>query len=186
MYLAWFDADRKKTTTQKIAEAHQRYVAKFGRQPLVCLVHPEDVVEDETVEIRPLNYIGRNCFWIGADETDERALPEPPAPAMPEATAAPPRRRVARSKASLPVAEPAPVSVPTPLPAPVVVTAPRRTKSAAEPAPVPIPAPLPIPVVVTAPRRMKAKAAVVAELPAVEQPAPTTTKRRTRREQPAA
>ncbi len=163
MYLAWFDADRKKTTTQKIAEAHQRYVAKFGRQPLVCLVHPEDMVEGEAIEIRPLNYIGRNCFWIGADEADERALPEPPAPAKPEATTVAPRRRVARSKATPPVAEPAPVSIPAPLPAPVVVTTPHRI-------------------------RMKAKAvaAVVAELPAVEQPAPTPTKRRTRRERPAA
>ena len=68
MYLAWFDADRKKPVGTKIAEAHERYVAKFGRQPLVCLVNPEDAIADAGIELRPLSSIGRNCFWIGADD----------------------------------------------------------------------------------------------------------------------
>ncbi len=49
MYLAWFDADRKKPVATKIAEAHERYVAKFGRQPLVCLVNPEDASAEATM-----------------------------------------------------------------------------------------------------------------------------------------
>jgi len=61
MFLAWFDADRKKPIAQKIAEARERYVAKFGRQPLVCLVNPEDAITDAPIALRPLNNIGRNC-----------------------------------------------------------------------------------------------------------------------------
>lgn len=74
MFLAWFDADRKKPIAQKIAEAHERYVAKFGRQPLVCLVNPEDAITDSPIALRPLSNIGRNCFWIGMDESDEAEL----------------------------------------------------------------------------------------------------------------
>ena len=68
MYLAWFDADRKKPVTEKIAEARERYLAKFGAEPAVCLVNPADAVPGTPVELRPAAYISRNCFWIGVDE----------------------------------------------------------------------------------------------------------------------
>src|SRR5689334_16154948 len=71
MYLAWFDANPKKPTAQKIAEAHQRYVEKFGRKPRVCLVNPNDVIGESAVELRPLTHISRNCFWIGVDDAEE-------------------------------------------------------------------------------------------------------------------
>src|SRR5947209_6259982 len=87
MYLAWFDADRKKPVAEKIEEARERYVEKFGAEPVVCLVNPADVVEGSAVELRPATYIGRNCFWIGVDERAEEPAPPPPAsePATPAA-----------------------------------------------------------------------------------------------------
>lgn len=69
MYLAWFDANPKKSAATKIAEAHRRYVEKFGRQPLVCLVNPEFADAPAEVEVRPLAHIGRHCFWIGTDDS---------------------------------------------------------------------------------------------------------------------
>ncbi len=107
MYLAWFDADRKKPVAQKIAEAHQRYVAKFGRQPRVCLVNPEDLIADAQIEVRPLSNIGRNCFWIGMDESDEAEpivavqLPVPivlPETRLPAPEVAPKARRPRRER----------------------------------------------------------------------------------------
>ncbi len=93
MFLAWFDADRKKPVATKIAEAHARYVEKFGKQPLVCLINPDDLITDAKIELRPLPSIGRNCFWIGADDViEEPASPEPVAPTL----ATEPKRR--RSK----------------------------------------------------------------------------------------
>ena len=98
MYLAWFDADRKKPTGQKIAEARERYLAKFGHEPAVCLVNPADAVESGSIEVRPLQHIGRHWFWIGFDDADDRReepadadrqpLPDATAPAEPVATAA--------------------------------------------------------------------------------------------------
>ena len=83
MYLAWFDADRKKPVAEKIAEARERYVEKFGAEPVVCLVNPADVVEGSAVELRPATYIGRNCFWIGVDERAEEPAAPPPAATPP-------------------------------------------------------------------------------------------------------
>ena len=80
MYLAWFDATptnsaearpgvkERKSPEQKIGEARARYVQKFGEEPRVCMVNPADVCQVEGIEVRPLNYIGRHCFWIGKDD----------------------------------------------------------------------------------------------------------------------
>ncbi len=131
MFLAWFDADRKKPIAQKIAEARERYVAKFGRQPLVCLVNPEDAITDAPIALRPLNNIGRNCFWIGMDESDE-----PVAEAAPEEQPARAKRqRHAKAEAPAAAQPPAPIAIPeTRMPAPTVAPKarrPRRERTAA-------------------------------------------------------
>lgn len=69
MYLAWFDADKKKPPQTKIAEAWARYVEKFGHEPIVCLVNVADACESALVEVRADRHIGRGCFWIGKDDT---------------------------------------------------------------------------------------------------------------------
>ncbi len=85
MYLAWFDADRKKPVTEKIADARERYLAKFGAEPAVCLVNPADAVPGTPVELRPAAYISRNCFWIGVDEQEAPRLAPLEEPAIPAA-----------------------------------------------------------------------------------------------------
>ena len=54
MYLAWFDANPKKPIAQKIAEAHQRFVEKFNRQPLVCLINPRRYGRRESHRVAPI------------------------------------------------------------------------------------------------------------------------------------
>ena len=105
MYLAWFDANPKKPIAQKIAEAHERYVEKFGRKPRVCLVNPGDVIPESPVELRPLAYIGRHCFWIGVDEADEQEAAAP---------APTPRSRKSKSVTATPIAVATPVIAPAP------------------------------------------------------------------------
>ncbi len=129
MYLAWFDADRKKPIAQKIAEAQQRYVAKFGRLPLVCLVNPEDAIADSPIALRPLSNIGRNCFWIGRDESDE------PEPVVEQKPARAPRQRRAKAEPIAAAPPAAPIVLPeTRLPVPTVAPKarrPRRERTAA-------------------------------------------------------
>ena len=137
MYLAWFDGDRKKPTNQKIEEARARYVAKFGRQPAVCLVNPADLVPNSAVELRPLNQISRNCFWIGYDDADDAQQPTAPAAAQPispagsgEQTDSRSATRPKRVRAARPAAPTATVAAPT-TPAKAATSPARRTRRAA-------------------------------------------------------
>lgn len=165
MYLAWFDADRKKPVATKIAEAHQRYVAKFGRQPLVCLVNPQDASAEAAVELRPLNSIGRNCFWIGTDDDQER---EEAAQAEAAATNAKqprrPRKKAAESAAAVTPTQVLEMIAPPPALSSLATTA--------EPVP-------------TASVRKGRKAAIKGAPEGAAQPA-VQAKRRTRRTPPAA
>jgi septum formation inhibitor MinC len=173
MYLAWFDADRKKPVATKIAEAHERYVAKFGRQPLVCLVNPEDASAEAAIELRPLQSIGRNCFWIGTDEDQDREEAARAEAAALAAKSKQPRR--SRKQAAEPVAPTTPPQVlemiaPPPALSNVVATV--------EPAPT---ASAP-----ARPRRGRKATPQEAVEVAPTAPAPVPTKRRARRERPAA
>ncbi len=109
MYLAWFDADRKKPVTEKIAEARERYLAKFGAEPAVCLVNPADAVPGTPVELRPAAYISRNCFWIGVDEREAplpAPLEEPAGPVAPSAVPAAAPAEIAQPGAPAPTPKP--------------------------------------------------------------------------------
>jgi hypothetical protein len=160
MYLAWFDADRKKPVAMKIAEAHERYVAKFGRQPLVCLVNPEDAIPDAAIALRPLSTIGRNCFWIGSDEDIEEEIQITPEPE------AKPKRR-ARKQATAPLPAPAKPETPAPLESLSNATVSDDAKP-------------------TRARKSRPVAKVEQPILAPAPPAPVPTKRRPRRERPAA
>lgn len=138
MYLAWFDANPKKPTAQKIAEAHQRYVEKFGRKPRVCLVNPNDVIDESAVELRPLTHISRNCFWIGVDDADEIEQESP--------TTAP--ARTPRKPKSVPAIEPIVAAAP----AVAAIASPSRKPKAAPVAP-PVPVVIPDPTIVPEPKR---------------------------------
>ena len=159
MYLAWFDANPKKPTTQKIAEAHERYVEKFGRQPLVCLVNPEDMIADSPVELRPLQHISRHCFWIGVDEAAEAA------PAL----VAPARTPRARKPQPEPQITPAGATAPQ-----LPTVAPRARKPKAAPSVVAETAAIVVaPAASTAspaPRKSRATAAVPGDTPTVSAP----------------
>lgn len=145
MYLAWFDGDRKKSVATKIEEARERYINKFGSQPVVCLVNPQDLIPNAVIELRPLETIGRNCFWIGVDDVAGEA----PATTQPPQPTAPRRRKATTAAAHTPgaalPAAPAPTASITttaqptrqrrkspeqpPLPAPTAVDpAPRRSR----------------------------------------------------------
>lgn len=68
MYLAWFDADKKKPVAQKIAEAVARYREKFKEEPLICLVNPENVVPVAGLDVRPVAPLGKHDIWVGKDD----------------------------------------------------------------------------------------------------------------------
>jgi hypothetical protein len=65
VYLGWFDDNPKKTVAQKIDEAIERYVLRFGRRPNLCLVNRDEVISHRVVEVRPAGHVHRSHFLVG-------------------------------------------------------------------------------------------------------------------------
>jgi len=73
MFLGWFDDTRKKDPHEKIEEAIERYVAKFGLHPEICLLNAADITQYEGLEIKVVDYVRPNHFWVGRAEQAEQA-----------------------------------------------------------------------------------------------------------------
>jgi hypothetical protein len=71
MFLGWFDDTRKKDPGEKIAEAVERYRAKYGEQPTLCLVNEADMTTLAGLEVKTASYIRPNHFWVGKNEPQQ-------------------------------------------------------------------------------------------------------------------
>lgn len=69
MFLGWYDDTAKKGVAEKVEEAVERYVMKFGEAPNVCLVNAADAASINGIEVRVVEYVRPNHFWVGRDET---------------------------------------------------------------------------------------------------------------------
>lgn len=68
MFLGWFDDTPKKSVESKIEEAIERYITKFGEDPNICLVNSADNAAYKNLEVRAVEYVRPNHFWVGRDE----------------------------------------------------------------------------------------------------------------------
>ena len=74
--LLWRDADPKRALNEKVAQAADRYRAKYGRKPNLCYVNPMQLAGSEPAEyggvrLVPSRHVTKHYFWIGVE--DERA-----------------------------------------------------------------------------------------------------------------
>ncbi len=67
-YLAWYDDDRKKPAREKIDEAVERFIEKYGYSPNLCLVSDSEPVEHEELVVRSVHRVARHNYWLGYDE----------------------------------------------------------------------------------------------------------------------
>jgi hypothetical protein len=90
MFLGWYDPDKKKPARQKLAEAVERYVEKFGHPPAACLTNPTDAAElgagepslappgsssaPPAMAVRAVSYIPRWTFYVGVEDEPEAAI----------------------------------------------------------------------------------------------------------------
>jgi hypothetical protein len=65
MFLGWFDDTPKKSVDKKLEEAVERYIAKYGETPDVCLVSATDATHYPGLDIRVTEYVRPNHFWVG-------------------------------------------------------------------------------------------------------------------------
>lgn len=68
IYTGWTDPDKKKLPAQKINDAAARYRKRWNEEPLVALVNPADACEVEGIEVRIVNHVAPNVFFVGRDE----------------------------------------------------------------------------------------------------------------------
>jgi len=69
MFLGWFDDTPKKSEATKIEEAIERYMTKFGQVPNVCLVNASNFTPYKGLDVRAVEYVRPNHFWVGRDES---------------------------------------------------------------------------------------------------------------------
>ena len=65
MFLGWFDDTPKKSAADKLEEAVERYQVKFGEAPDLCLVNQKDATTYPNVEVKVVEYVRPNHFWVG-------------------------------------------------------------------------------------------------------------------------
>ena len=73
MFLGWYDPDKKRPTSEKLAEAVERYVEKFGSEPEICLTSAADAVELDgktDLPVRAVSFISRHTFYVGVEEPE--------------------------------------------------------------------------------------------------------------------
>lgn len=69
MFLMWYDDSRKKTVTEKIAEALVAYEQRFHANPNLVLVNVAEVGDaPQSVKVRPLPYIQPSNFYVGIED----------------------------------------------------------------------------------------------------------------------
>jgi hypothetical protein len=70
LYLGWYDPDPKRPAAAKLAEAVDRYRAKFGAEPAEVLVGPAtaQALADPPLPVRVAPFVPPHTFYVGAPE----------------------------------------------------------------------------------------------------------------------
>jgi hypothetical protein len=66
--MLWLDDDKHLTLEEKIQRAADYYLNKYGQSPNICLVNQTMLKEEKKVgpiQVRPVQNILRNHFWVG-------------------------------------------------------------------------------------------------------------------------
>lgn len=71
MFLGWYDPDRKRPVAEKLQDAIERYIEKYGTAPAICLISPADAqgVDRPDLILKPVEFIPRHTFYLGREVT---------------------------------------------------------------------------------------------------------------------
>jgi hypothetical protein len=68
--MLWLDDDKSSTLEEKILRAADYYHNKYGKTPNMCLVNQTQLEEAKQVgliQVRPVQNVLRNHFWMGVN-----------------------------------------------------------------------------------------------------------------------
>lgn len=66
--MLWLDDDKHTTLEEKIERAAEYYQNKYGQSPDFCLVNQSMLEEEKKlgqIQVRPVQNVLRNHFWVG-------------------------------------------------------------------------------------------------------------------------
>lgn len=70
-FLMWYDDSPKRTIHQKISDAQDAFIRRFGQAPTVAMVNPLDLNESVSGNVLVRPTIGRYTVWVGIEERTE-------------------------------------------------------------------------------------------------------------------
>jgi len=75
MGFMYYDNDPKADLKTKVLRLAERYAARFGKRPSVCIIHPSLVPSTNGIgiEIKGKREVMPNNFWIGFDQQPAQA-----------------------------------------------------------------------------------------------------------------
>lgn len=68
LYLVWYDADSRRTVSEKIQDARAAYTRRFSLSPNLVLVNAADATELADIEVRSERTVQPHNFWVGRSE----------------------------------------------------------------------------------------------------------------------
>jgi len=76
--MLWFDNDPKSELSNKVVEAANYYLSKYGEKPNLCFVHPSMIqgssVDAGQIVVESNNTVLPHHFWIGVQQKEELTL----------------------------------------------------------------------------------------------------------------
>lgn len=70
-YLMWYDDNPRLPILSKIEEAIDAYTRRFAIHPNVVLVNEAELTEYTGMEVRGVDFVRRNNFWVGFEARAE-------------------------------------------------------------------------------------------------------------------
>lgn len=76
MFLIWYDNDRKRKLAEKVAQAAERYIERFGAAPEIVLLNPTqagEITEVVGIPVRATPLVAPNSLYIGTEDAPDTA-----------------------------------------------------------------------------------------------------------------
>jgi len=68
LYLVWYDADARRSVSEKIQDARAAYARRFNLAPNLVLVNAADATELADIEVRSERTVQPHHFWVGRSD----------------------------------------------------------------------------------------------------------------------
>lgn len=77
LFLVWYDADIRRSVSEKIQDASAAYTKRFNAAPNLVLVNAADATTLPAIEVRSERTVQPHHFWVGRSDEGATELGAP-------------------------------------------------------------------------------------------------------------